>query len=579
MISRSYKKIVIGSILGIMILSLLVLFGLSRQTLNRLVDTQVQIRLRDQVQDVYFRLDTEWPGVKNRAGLENFSKTWDAEANYRVTLLLPDGTVLADSRKNPGEMDNHADRPEIRDALARGWGFSNRYSFTLRQPLMYGAHQVMIHNQPLIIRLALPREGLANVLNKYSRNYGLVALALLILSTGIGWGLHHRLVRTVDAITQDVQRYGSFPTGLINPELNEFAGLTTALDQLAQDLDRRVRTVHSQKEELEAVLQGMVEGVVVLDNRQQILRMNRAARDQLHPVPGPVEGVPLSEAVRNVGLLDFLNSTDVETEIQVASPLRILQVRKTTIENPGRGQLATILVFYDVTRLRSLEQVRQEFVSNVSHELKTPITSIKGFGETLLDDTLAPEARRRFVKTILRHSDRMNALIEDLLELSRLDSHILDTQDSSTLIELRKQLTIIIEDCASQAQSGNIEIILNCPESLSIPGNERLLNRAWANLLDNALKYSPVNGVVTITVAAKGSQLKVTFEDQGPGIPEEHWDRVFERFYRVNREKGGTGLGLAIVKHIIQLHGGTVSVINRSEGGSRFTVILPLMKT
>ncbi|MFQ6613315.1 MAG: ATP-binding protein [Fidelibacterota bacterium] len=579
--SRSFRKIIIVSLSGIMAVSFLILFGLSRKALVRLADEQIRIRLKDQIRELYYRLNAEWPGVENQDRLEDFSKAWDGEAHYRVTLLLPDGTVLADSRKNPEEMDNHIDRPEIRAALEREWGFSSRYSYTLRRPLIYGARRVEIHEQPLLIRLALPREGPEAVLNSYSLDYLSVALILLAAALGIGWALHHRLIRAAETIVQGIRRYGREPAapGLIIPELDEFTGLTTALDQMAHDLDRRIQTVHSQKEELEAVLQGMVEGVVALDDQQQILRMNQAARKLLNFSPDPVESVPLPEVVRNVELLDFLNSEEAETEIRMVAPDRILQVRRTRIENSAPGHLAEILVFHDVTRLRSLEQVRQEFVSNVSHELKTPITSIKGFGETLLDENLSPEARRRFVQTILRQSDRMNALIEDLLELSRLDSDAPEIRDTGETIELPKQLAAIIEDYASRAQTRQIEVILESPETLAIPGNERLLNRAWANLLDNAIKYSPTGGQVRIAVTAGDGRLQITFEDQGPGIPEEDRERVFERFFRVNsgrdREEGGTGLGLAIVKHILRLHGGTISVINRPEGGSCFTVLLP----
>ncbi len=585
-VSSSYTKQLWMATLGLVLATLLIVWGISQRAMNQLVSTSVEARLKDQIRSLTYRLNAEWPGVDNPAALQTFCQTWGQEMGYRITLIQPNGTILADSRKDPKFMDNHTDRPEIKTALTSGWGFSTRYSYTLRQPLVYGAHLAMIHDQPIVLRLSLPQGEQKNIFRHFNTQFLWVSLILLALAAVISIGMNRRLTGALSTLKHHVQRYtGEDVTpALISPGIRELTELTVILDQMALDFTQHIQTLRTEKDELEAVLRGMVEGVVALDASHRILRMNQAARNLLQPILEDVEGYPLSEVVRNTSLIDFLGTATLdETELQVGSPPRVLQVRRTRITSHHENALAYILVIYDLTQIRSLEKVRQEFVANVSHELKTPITTIKGFAETLLDDVLSPETQTQFIRTILRHADRMNALIEDLLELSRLDNEAPDTELAGDAIILQDLLDNAVQECASRAESRHIRIVLNCSSELKVRGNERLLHRAWVNLLDNAIKYSPRDGIVTLTAQKENRHLRITIEDQGPGIPPEHRDRIFERFYRVDpgrdREKGGTGLGLSIVKHIIRIHRGSIAVSERPEGGSRFTIELPSADT
>jgi two-component system, OmpR family, phosphate regulon sensor histidine kinase PhoR len=353
-------------------------------------------------------------------------------------------------------------------------------------------------------------------------------------------------------------------------------------------LARRLRASERQRRELEAVLEHMVEAVLVVDGDNRLALLNRAAAEMFDLAPSTARGKNLFQAIRDEDLVDLVDRARsgpgfAETEISLkATGDRILQAHGTALPDEGGRAAGALVVLHDVTQLKRLEAMRRDFVANVSHELRTPITDIQGFVETLRDGALAdPEDARRFLDIIARNADRLNAIIEDLLALSRLEQ---DAERDHVVLErapVRPTLEAAIALSGPSAADKGIRVELSCDAALEARINAPLLEQAVVNLLGNAIKFSEPGASIEISVhrAEAPSATAIAVRDHGCGIPPEHLPRVFERFYRVDkarsRKQGGTGLGLAIVKHIAQAHGGRVTVASEAGKGSLFTLYLP----
>lgn len=362
--------------------------------------------------------------------------------------------------------------------------------------------------------------------------------------------------------------------------------LATAFNRLAGHLAERLAALERQRNEQAAVLASMVEGVIALDAEQRVINLNPAAARLLGVSLDKALNRPLAELVRNADLQKLAADAaaarqPVEGDITLFNGKdRHLQVHATRLRDAGGRGLGALVVLNDVTRLRRLEDVRRDFVANVSHELKTPITSIKGFVETLQDGALKNEDEaRRFLDIMARQADRLNAIIEDLLQLSRIEEEADQQAIRIENQELGPTLRSAMECCQHKADARQMAVELVCEPGLRARFNAPLLEQAVINLLDNAIKYSPPGSPVRIEAGLEGGETAIRVRDRGPGIPAEHQPRLFERFYRVDkarsRQMGGTGLGLAIVKHIAQAHGGSVSVESAPGQGSVFSLRLP----
>jgi two-component system phosphate regulon sensor histidine kinase PhoR len=332
----------------------------------------------------------------------------------------------------------------------------------------------------------------------------------------------------------------------------------------------------------------MAEGVIAVDSNQNILSLNRAAAKLLDVSSELASGQPVAMVMRNKQLQEFVNnaltsSETVEQDIEFhrGESGQILKVMGTALRDVNQSPIGAVIVLNDVTRLKRLENMRRDFVANVSHELKTPITSIKGFVETLLGGALDnPDDSKRFLEIVAGQADRLNAIIDDLLSLSQLEQ---DSEKAEIVIEnreLKPVLEMAIQACAPKASEKTVHVDLNCLENITARINPQLFEQAVINLVDNAIKYSLPSTQVWVEVSVGNVELAVSVSDEGRGIEKEHFPRLFERFYRVDsdrsREMGGTGLGLAIVKHIAQVHGGSVSVDSSVGKGSTFRIHLPL---
>jgi two-component system phosphate regulon sensor histidine kinase PhoR len=411
---------------------------------------------------------------------------------------------------------------------------------------------------------------------------------LLLLAAALGWFMSHRISQPLQEMRQGAERFaaGDFSHRLPIPDSIELASLALTLNRMAAQLAEQIAVIMQQRNEQEAILESMHEGVLALDTQERVITVNRAAEALLGVLATQAKGHTIQEVVRNVALQRLLAAALHSTEAATAdivlrgSEERFLQATATALRDAQGRDIGVLVVLNDVTQLRRLENIRRDFVSNVSHELKTPITSIKGFVETLRDGALEDRAQaERFLGIIARHAERLHAIIEDLLALSRLEQG----SDSYEIPRSESSLTDVIQaailDCAARAEAQHVTVIPTCAAELRAAVNAPLLEQALVNLLDNAITYSNPDSRVWVHVRQEDSMLIIDVRDQGVGIPYDHLDRIFERFYRVDkarsRERGGTGLGLAIVKHIVQVHGGQVSVTSTVGQGSTFTLRIP----
>ena len=527
----------------------------------------------------------------NISSLESLSIALGKQSGTRLTIILPDGRVVGDSEEAPAKMDNHARRPEIRVALEGRSGAATRYSTTLQQEMMYVALPIRSNDQIIgCVRTALPiasvDKALETVLFHVINSGILIALIAALISLWVS----RRISRPLVEMKRGAERFagGELDRRLPVYKGEEMGGLAEAMNQMAAQLNDRLQTVVSQRNEQEAVLASMIEGVLAVDHQERILRINQAAATLLGTNPELAVGRSLQEVVRKPELQRFITeSLQSRTSIEADMTLlyqgeeRFLQTHGTPLRGSDGQTIGALIVIRDVTRLRRLENLRRDFVANVSHELRTPITAIKGAVETLLAGANEnPEDSQRFLEIANRQSDRLNAIVEDLLSLSRLERDAESDEVARTHERLLPILESALQSCSSIAKSREVDVNLFCSEELVANVNSALLEQAVINLVDNAIKYSESRNFVTVESWQEGEQVMIKVQDRGQGISKAHLPRLFERFYRVDaarsRAVGGTGLGLAIVKHIVQAHNGGVTVHSTPGEGSVFTMSLPV---
>jgi len=409
-----------------------------------------------------------------------------------------------------------------------------------------------------------------------------------VLAAWISLLISRRIIRPIEEMKKGTDRFadGDLAHRLAVPDSEELSSLAEALNQMAAQLDRRIKTIVSQRSELETVLASMLEGVVAIDNEERVINVNAAAASFFDCNPEDCPGRNLQEILRNSALQLFVRksiSSKVPKEDDISlyhNGEKTLHLQSSPLLDANKEQIGTLVMFNDVTQLRRLEDMRRDFVANVSHEIKTPLTAIKGFVETLrLGEVDKPEESERFLGIIQKHVDRLSFIVEDLLSLSRIEQ---EDERKAIQIEKGKILDVFqsaIQICRSKAEEKKIKINLICNEQLNSSFDSSLLEQAVVNLLDNAIKYSEPNSTIHLKANLKDSEVKIIVEDRGIGIAKKHLPRLFERFYRVDKARsrnlGGTGLGLAIVKHIAQAHGGNVTVESTLGEGSMFTIHLP----
>jgi len=510
----------------------------------------------------------------------------------RITIILPDGTVIGDSRETPRLMDNHAKRPEIITALTGQTGKSLRFSKTLMQRMLYVAVPIRDDQDiAAVLRTSLPATAVETEIRSIQLKIVLGGCIIALLAAGISWVISRRISRPIEQMKKGAEQFanGDLSHRLTFPDTEEMAGLADAMNQMAVQLDNRIETISRQRNQLETVLASMLEGVIAVDSEERIVSINRAAAQLFENEPANCQDKSIQEVIRSPALQQFIrralnNPHPAEEDIIVyQNEERVIDVKSSPLLDAVQQQMGTLVVFNDVTQLRRLENMRRDFVANVSHEIKTPLTAIKGFVETLQQGKVEKvDEKERFLGIIQKHVDRLNAIIEDLLTLSRIEQEDESKEINHEKVNLADVFQAAIEICRPKAEEKHIHIDLDCEKDTTAIFDPTLIEQAMVNLLDNALKYSEPRSTVLVKSHQQNSEVIISVQDHGIGIAQKHLPRLFERFYRVDkarsRNMGGTGLGLAIVKHIAQAHGGHVTVESKLGEGSRFRIHLPQHK-
>ncbi len=505
----------------------------------------------------------------------------------RVTVITSDGQVLADSDSDPRTMENHAERPEIREAFAKGNGRSVRHSVTLNRDLLYYAvKQNVAAGPPVVLRFAIPLETADRVLGAFRRSLWLASFIIMVLAGTASLLVSRNFSDRVERLKEFSRRVAE---GDFRPLPGDGSGdaleaLGASLNQTAARMDRTIRTLTEERNLSSAILGSMVEGVAVVNGAERLLFANQGFAGILELDVPPRSGSALVEVVRQTEMIEAVRQVlagepRVEAEI-VTGTLRQHFFAATVAAVRAGDTSGAVVVLHDITELRKLERVRRDFVANVSHEFKTPLTAIQGFAETLLAGAIDdPQNRERFLGIILEHSRRLARLTDDLLKLSQMDADRLE-------VEIRRvSVSELIGSCLETAQhraaERDIQISVKLPDGLpDIAGDRRRLAEVLQNLLDNAIQYTLAGGRIILSAEVRDADVIFTVSDTGIGIPKTDQPRIFERFYRVDaarsREAGGTGLGLAIAKHLVEVHGGRIWVDSEVGQGSEFHFSVPV---
>lgn len=523
--------------------------------------------------------------------LNKYCLIYGEKSEARLTVIRADGVVVADSKEHPSRLDNHKTRPEVAIALKGRIGSSIRFSYTLQKNLMYVAIPIKEENGAIrgCLRISVPSTLIDEPLGLIQSQiaYGTLALALLVAI--VTWFISRQISRPIIAMRSGARRFaaGDFSEKISLSGPSELIDLGGTLNRMARSLDQQIQTVVSQRNELQTIFNSMVEGVFTVDDGEHITSINGAACLLLDTSQEIAVGQTILEVVRNSDLKIFVQralrtKTGVEEDLSLthlARGDRQIQAHGVLLKDIVGKKQQALIVLHDVTQLRRLEAVRRDFVANVSHELKTPITTIQGFVETLLDGGMDdPQYAGEFLAIIQKQAMRLGAIIEDLLTLSRIEQGQQDLELSCS--PLAPLIATVETACRYKAEKLGLQLDCHCEADIMVQMNPPLLELAVLNLVDNGLKYSRTSGQkVTVRVRKQDETVFVDVEDEGEGIALEHQERLFERFYRVDkarsRKQGGTGLGLAIVKHIIQSHDGTVFVRSEPRRGTVFTIALP----
>jgi two-component system phosphate regulon sensor histidine kinase PhoR len=511
----------------------------------------------------------------------------------RVSVIRADGRVLADSQQKADEvplMDNHRRRPEVEAALRLGTGEATRYSATLRTRMLYVAVPIRASEGAGVagvLRLALPTTEVDARITAFRGDLLKAGLAALLVALAVALFSVRRISRPLQRLVAHARAIGEgrYAPAVAVESRDEFGRLAAAFSEMARRVEEKVRELSQERTQLSAILSSLVEGVLALDQEGRVVLLNPAAEGLFKVRTAQVKDRPFLEALRYGPLNDALQEAltkkePLTKEITLHSPEeRVLSVQALPIDY-GEGRAGVLAALHDVTELRRLERVRQEFVANVSHELKTPLTSIKGYVETLLDGAIDDAANNRsFLQTIQEQADRLMRLIEDLLDLSAIEAkRVLYRLEA---VALQGAAERVLQSLRPMASAKGVRIDNRLSEALPpVRADREKLAQILMNLVDNAVKFNQAGGRVVLSARVAGDALEVEVQDTGAGIPPEDLPRVFERFFRGDKshsqETRGTGLGLAIVKHLVEAQGGAVEAESAPGEGSTLRFTLPL---
>jgi len=507
----------------------------------------------------------------------------------RFTVILPDGQVIGDTEADPASMDNHADRMEIVSALKGEIGQSIRYSHTIDIDMLYVAIPLYDNDNLIaVIRTSIALTSLDEALRDANQKLLIAALLISFLIMIASYIIAQRISKPLEILKNCADRFGR---GDLEHKVRikasaELNSLAEAMNKMANELKEQIADVENQRNEKEAVLASMVEGIIAVDLDEKIISINQAASELLGIDYYKAPGQTIQEAIRNARLQMLITKTMDSNEPAVDEIVvyngqeYYLQVHATQLVDNNKNKIGVLIVLENITRIKKLENIRREFIANVSHELKTPITSIRGYIETLIDGLdMDNDEIKKFLEIANKHTSRLNAIVDDLLQLSRIEQNSERGAITLSKAKIKDVIYNAIIFCQPKAQKKDITIKSECLADIETNINPQLLEQAIINLIENAVNYSEPGKPIEIKVENPQDEVIIEVKDQGCGIDEEHLTRIFERFYRVeksrSRETGGTGLGLSIVKHIAQAHNGYSSVESTLGEGSVFRIHVP----
>ncbi|HFT2689022.1 TPA: two-component system histidine kinase PnpS [Listeria monocytogenes] len=526
---------------------------------------------------------------KDAATIQKSLDPLGEDIDARITVIDSKGDVVADTKKDPEKLDNHMNRPEVTDILKKGEsvGISIRESDSLGYSMLYVAAPVKHQGKTDgVLRISISLESVDAAVAKLWGNLALIFGIALVIIAAISVFIARKITRPVREIIEvstDLanHKYDSRIHGKISGELQD---LSISVNTLAESLETQMFEIKQNEQRLNAIVQNLVSGVMLINVDKQVIMTNRT----MYQILGETEitGKPFYEVIKSFALSQLIEATFETKTIQQKEIIlyfpreMILDASVSPILGENGEITGIILLLHDITQIRHLENVRSEFVTNVSHELKTPVTALKGFAETLLDGAMYDEVLlKKFLTIIKEESDRLHRLIMDILALSRIEQN--PVAENVELVDVDEVIEQSARTIFEMATEKNIRVTI--PEktsaSVMIETDRDKLQQIVINLLSNAINYTPVDGKVEVKLIEQEAEVIIEVTDNGIGIPAKDIDRVFERFYRVDkarsRHSGGTGLGLSIVKHLVENCGGRIEVESQEEVGSTFRVTLP----
>lgn len=589
MIKRSFKLNLVLSYLFVILVS----FGFIAFFLDKNLEKNslhnIEASLITQANLIESQISPDSVRREGSSSLDDLAKALGAKTKCRITVINKKGVVLADSEKAKADipaMENHINRPEVKKALVGDTGIDMRYSPTLKIDMLYVALPLKDNSGIIgVLRLSLPLESVQKTLSVIRKIIFFGLLFALVLAFLLGSIMARRVTMPINRMILVSRKYseGDFSRRIIQIPKDEIGELADTLNRMAQDIEDKIREIKTQNQKLAAIFNSMIEGVIVVDNKACIISINHTIESIFGISNKDARGKVFLEAIRNNDIADVISSvlrggSSRSAELALMYPVnKIFDVNVTPIFDDDRVG-GCLVVIHDITEIRRLETVRRDFVANVSHELKTPLTAIKGFIETLLEGALDDKKNSRdFLMIVNDHAERLSSLVNDLLSLSHLESKEIVLEKEK--INLREEAEKVILGFKAQLKRKHISVKDELPAGVSVMADRNRIEQVFTNLIDNAIKFNKEKGAVRIYSEDIDSSVKIIIEDSGMGIPKKDIARIFERFYRVDkarsRELGGTGLGLSIVKHIAELHGGSVGVESSEGFGSKFWFILP----
>ena len=542
---------------------------------------------------------------RENVSLQDFVKKSSKLSEIRITILDTNGVVLADSEEDPSSMENHRGtnkREEIEVAIKKGIGSSQRYSTTINEHMLYVAILASVEGSHFIIRTSESMLSLNTSINKVRQRIVLITIIILIViipAVIITSRFITRPLFLIGKAAKKISKGDMFDPIPISQKsffsgTEEISSITVALNEMAKELDKKIATITREKNEQKNILNyiniiqySMSEGLIAIDLENKFSTINKAASSYLNIDRKKDIGKPYDKKIKNKAIKKIIKSI-LKKQRPITKEIRIGRMKKMffivngkVLKDQKSKPVGCLIVMTDVTRLKQLEAMRRVFVANVSHELKTPITSIGGYIETAQGD-IPLETKNEFLEKAIKQNNRLNSIIDDLLRLSRIEA--IEDEDTFTL-STQKLLPIIessVEDIRGEIKKYGIKVVIECSDDICAKIDSQLMREALINLLENAIKYGFDNSTVILSVKRKSNKILIDIENKGELIPEKERDRIFNRFYRLDKSRskktGGTGLGLAIVKHISIVHNGTIEV-HKSDGDTTvFRLTLPVKK-